>query len=109
MSTDKRTCKDDQKCSLKAFDVSYSLNGTRWFKMGRVENLTGKPLPLQPSDRSCIDCQGDGYGQCDDMAGRPPLWNVSYVKLLLNSRRLCDLLCHHLPWKLSCAKLFEAA
>jgi hypothetical protein len=27
MSTDRRTSKEEQKCSLKAFDVSYSLNG----------------------------------------------------------------------------------
>ncbi len=40
MSWNKKTQKEDNKCALSSFDVSYSLNGTRWFHMGRVDGLT---------------------------------------------------------------------
>jgi hypothetical protein len=40
MSWDKKTQKEDNKCAVRSFDVHYSLNGTLWFPMGRVEGLT---------------------------------------------------------------------
>lgn len=38
-----RTREEDVKRSLKAFDVTYSLNGKHWFPLGRVEGLPAIP------------------------------------------------------------------
>jgi len=69
MSWDRRTQKQDSKCALLSFDISYSLNGSRWFKMGTVKGLQeGSPFGIPTYFGESI--VGPGFGGAESLPFR---------------------------------------